>query len=152
MSDVFVSYAHEDKEQVEAIVQALEEQDLDVWWDARIEAGEQWDDRVEERIRAARCLAVLWSEHSRKSKVVKDEVETADKADVPVVPARIDACELPLGYKRAHTVPLAGWLRDHEDEEFIRFRQEIVRYAHVAHALLVGVGEFEDSRWLPTLS
>ena len=42
MADVFISYKREDRPLVRPLVRALQERGFTVWWDSRIETGENW--------------------------------------------------------------------------------------------------------------
>ena len=48
MSDVFLSYASEDRGRVAVIVSALEASGLSVWWDRAIQVGARPDPRFAE--------------------------------------------------------------------------------------------------------
>ena len=45
MTDIFLSYAREDLERIQPIVDALKEQGWAVFWDRRIPAGQTWRHR-----------------------------------------------------------------------------------------------------------
>jgi hypothetical protein len=62
MSDVFLSYASEDRGRVAAIVSALEASGLSVWWDRAIQVGASYDDAIEVALNAARCVVTVWTE------------------------------------------------------------------------------------------
>ncbi len=64
MSDIFISYASQDRSRVEPLAKALEEQGWSVWWDRTIPPGKTFDEVIEEAIKAARCVVVLWSKIS----------------------------------------------------------------------------------------
>ena len=55
------------------LASALEDEGWSVWWDRRIPAGKTFDEVIEEQVAAARCVVVLWSKTSLKSKWVKIE-------------------------------------------------------------------------------
>ena len=64
MSDIFISYANEDRPRAEAVAQALEQRGWSVWWDRGgrgIRAGQDIEVVIEEEIGKARCMIVLWS-------------------------------------------------------------------------------------------
>jgi len=42
MSDIFLSYASEDRERVRPLAEALSRQGWDVWWDRDIPPGQTW--------------------------------------------------------------------------------------------------------------
>ena len=42
MSDIFLSYTEQDREQARRIAAVLESVGWTVWWDRRIRAGETW--------------------------------------------------------------------------------------------------------------
>lgn len=50
MSDVFLSYAAEDRERVERLAWALAELGWSVWWDRDIPAGKTFDAVIEEAL------------------------------------------------------------------------------------------------------
>lgn len=82
MTDVFLSYAREDKELVRPYVSALEGEGLTVWWDERIEGGDPWHAEVESNLTEARCVLTFWTAHSLKSEFVKDEARRASQRGV----------------------------------------------------------------------
>lgn len=107
MSEVFISYAREDRPRVEELAQALEADGLDIWWDRSIPAGETFDDVIQEALTAARCVVVVWSRHSVGSRWVRTEAgEGADRGIL--VPVRIDDAQVPLAFRRIQAVDLAG--------------------------------------------
>ena len=57
MVNVFVSYAHVDAKRVEPLVALLEAHGCTVWWDRKLEPGSNYEQRIEEAIAAASCVA-----------------------------------------------------------------------------------------------
>lgn len=109
MSDVFISYAREDRTRAQALAQALEARGLTVWWDREIPAGRQFDEVIEQQLDAARCAVVLWSSSSAVSKWVKAEAGEALQQD-KLVPALLEAgLRLPLEFRRVQAVDLGSW-------------------------------------------
>jgi adenylate cyclase len=64
VSDIFLSYAREDRERARRVVDALVSKGWSVFWDPRIVPGETWDDTIQAELAAARCVVVLWSQNS----------------------------------------------------------------------------------------
>lgn len=64
MPGVFVSYAREDAAKAKAIAVALEAASFDVWFDERIHSGSEFSREIEEALKNATAVVVLWSRHS----------------------------------------------------------------------------------------
>jgi hypothetical protein len=77
MTDIFMSYAREDASAAERLVAALGKRGWSVFWDRTIPAGKQWDDVLQWQLRRARCVVVLWSDHSVRSEWVLHEASIA---------------------------------------------------------------------------
>ncbi len=108
MADVFVSYARSDKERVAPLVAAIEAQGWSVWWDPEIDAGQQFDDQIEEELKAARAVLVVWTTASVASRWVRGEAREAADRGV-LVPARFDGARMPMDVRAIHTTDLDGW-------------------------------------------
>ncbi len=61
MSDIFISYASEDRAKAETLAYALEQQGWSVWWDRTIPAGKSFDEVITEALAGTRCVVALWS-------------------------------------------------------------------------------------------
>lgn len=108
MSDIFLSYAAEDRERAATVARAFGTLGWSVWWDRKIIAGQQFDQAIERELNAARTVVVLWSAHSITSEWVKSESAVAARRGV-LVPAMLEAVELPLEFSRRQTADLTGW-------------------------------------------
>lgn len=89
----FVSYSKNDKETVDAICNALEENGLGCWYAPRnVPIGADWDASIIEALTASRVMILVWSSHSDQSRQVKREVALAlDEIGVTVIPFRIES-------------------------------------------------------------
>jgi hypothetical protein len=117
MTDVFLSYAREDRERAEILARAFEARGWTVWWDRRIVAGQAFDVAIERELEAARSIVVLWSRLSTTSEWVKNEAAFASERGV-LVPVLIDDVKLPLEFRRRQTVQLVDWHGDPSDQGF----------------------------------
>jgi TIR domain len=108
MTDVFVSYASEDRERAGQLAQALGARGWSVWWDRKIIAGQAFDQAIERELETAHCVVVLWSAHSIDSEWVKNEAAVAAERGV-LIPALIDGVRLPLEFRRKQTADLVNW-------------------------------------------
>lgn len=96
--DIFVSYSRKDEEQVHPIVEALEKAGYSVFWDRHIRAGNAWETPLREKLRAARCVIVVWSERSVESQWVKIEASVA-RENGTMVPVCLDDVDPPDEYR-----------------------------------------------------
>src|SRR6185369_16482362 len=124
MSDIFISYAREDRATAQAIAAALEAQGWSVWWDRSIPPGRSFDQVIEEALNAAKCVVVLWSRSSIGSDWVKTEAAEGLARKV-LVPVRIEEINLPLEFRRLQTVDLSRWKGDSSDAELGQLLQAI---------------------------
>ncbi len=108
MSDIFISYASEDKEKAKIVAEVLEQQGWSVWWDRNIPPGKSFDEVIEENLEAAKVVLVLWSKTSVKSNWVKEEATEGVHRDI-LVPAMIDDVNIPLGFRRLQAAQLIDW-------------------------------------------
>src|SRR5262245_25540529 len=108
MSDIFISYAREDRDKAKALAELFQQQGWSVWWDRNIPPGRSFDDVIEARLSAARRVVVLWSKNSASSDWVKGEAGEALKRKI-LVPAHIDSANVPLEFRRLQTVDLSDW-------------------------------------------
>lgn len=108
MSDVFISYTRKDRDRVESLADLLREAGLDVWWDRDLLAGSHWDEAIEEQIKAAKCVVVVWSKESVQRKWVRAEADLASSRDV-LVPVLFEDVEPPLAFRMVQAANLTGW-------------------------------------------
>jgi len=108
MTDVFISYASEDRQIAECLASCLAQSGWSVWWDRNIIIGQAYDLAIEHQLETANSVVVLWSKHSVVSEWVKNEAALASERGV-LVPANIDHTKLPLEFRRKQTADLADW-------------------------------------------
>jgi hypothetical protein len=94
MTDVFISYKREDHTRVDRLASLLADVGVNVWYDAALPAGEEWQRRIEEVARSARAIVVCWTPHAVNSKPIAREIEIARERGV-LLPVRFLPCEMP---------------------------------------------------------
>ncbi|MEO6396287.1 MAG: TIR domain-containing protein [Devosia sp.] len=114
MSDVFISYARADAIRADQVSDVLQQAGLSVWIDRRgIETGRAYDLQIEEALRGATCVVVLWSETSVKSDWVRTEAAEAYRLG-KLIPVLTDRAMPPLQLKSVHAINLSTWVGSHD--------------------------------------
>ncbi len=104
-------YARSDKSRVAPLVAAVEAQGWSVWWDPEIAPGQEFDDRIEAELKAAKVVLVVWTPTSVSSRWVRGEAREA--ADLgKLLPVRFDDARLPMDVRAIHTTDLDTWGED----------------------------------------
>lgn len=80
MREIFLSYAREDQEMARQLVELLGRQEWSVFWDQAMLGGIAWSRALEEQLRRAGCVIVLWSPASVDSDYVRHEASFAKVA------------------------------------------------------------------------
>lgn len=124
MTQVFISYARADRSRVRYIADALEDEGISVWWDSHLMPGQVFTEEIEERLRDAMAVIVVWSTASRASKWVRDEAQLADERQV-VVPVLIEDTRPPLPFGVLHTERLIGWNGDRSADAWQRVMLQV---------------------------
>lgn len=108
MSEVFISYAREDRGQAERLARVFEQQNWTVWWDKVIPPGMKYADVIGAELQSAKAVIVLWSSASIASDWVKDEAQEGANRHV-LVPALIGKVSPPYGFRQVQTADLSDW-------------------------------------------
>ena len=124
MNDIFLSYASADHERARQLAEALERLGWSVWWDREIPPGKTFDQVIEEELNGARCVIVLWSKESVRSRWVKTEASAAAEKD-RLIPVLIDDVAIPFEFKRIQAARLLEWYGTVSHEEFDRLVRAI---------------------------
>ncbi|MEZ5970959.1 MAG: toll/interleukin-1 receptor domain-containing protein [Hyphomonadaceae bacterium] len=77
MADIFVSYAHANKNRVSALAQGLSGSGFSLWWDDHLRAGSDFTLEIERELDTAKCVVVAWSGAARNSLWVRAEATEA---------------------------------------------------------------------------
>lgn len=116
MSDVFISYAREDREKAQLLARAFEEQKWTIWWDKVIPPGRKYADVIGEELASAKAVIVLWSQASVASDWVKDEAQEGSNRRV-LVPVLVEKVSPPYGFRQVQTADLSEWDGSSSDAE-----------------------------------
>ncbi|HXQ11111.1 MAG TPA: TIR domain-containing protein [Caulobacteraceae bacterium] len=113
MSHVFISYTRSTAKEAQVVAAALRGLGHAVWLDDEIPAHRAYADVIEERLREARAVVVIWSAEAVKSEWVRSEADRA-RGDHKLVQLKVDATALPMPFDQIQCADLAGWTGDAE--------------------------------------
>jgi adenylate cyclase len=108
MSDVFVSYARPDEPRAKQVANGFREHGYGVWIDDQLPAHRPYAEVIQERLKAAKAVVVLWSHQAARSQWVRAEADAARGAGT-LVQATLDGSIPPLPFNQIHCADLAGW-------------------------------------------
>jgi adenylate cyclase len=108
MSHVFISYARPDEEVASQVADGLREGGFEVWRDDELPAHRAYADVIEERIRDAKAVVVLWSAEAARSHWVRAEADTA-RAALTLVQASVDGTLPPMPFNQIQCADLKAW-------------------------------------------
>jgi DNA/RNA endonuclease G (NUC1) len=108
MTDLFISYAHKDRDRVSPVVSLLEDAGWLVWWDRDIEPGIEWRQELDRVLIECRAIIVFWSKFSIHSEEVKRESEIGLQQS-KLIPILLDSDQIPQDYAKFHFTDLSNW-------------------------------------------
>lgn len=108
MADVFVSYARGDQALAKEVAEGLAKAGFTVWWDTNLLPHNRFANVIEEEIRAARAVLVIWSEAATQSQWVRAEAEFG-RSESKLIQVAIDACPIPMPFNQYQTADLRHW-------------------------------------------
>jgi adenylate cyclase len=111
MADVFVSYARPDGPIATIVAEALRAEGYPVWRDDELPAHRAYGEVIEERLRAAKAVVVLWSAEAAKSQWVRAEADAA-RSTGSLIQANLDGCVPPLPFNQIQCADLKDWNGD----------------------------------------
>ena len=116
MAHVFLSYARADIGPAKQLAEVLTQAGHDVWWDRELHGGSRFASEIDNALRDADAVVVLWSEASIQSTWVQDEAaEGRDSGRL--VPVIIDEVRPPLGFRQYQSVELTGLNKGQEPKQ-----------------------------------
>ena len=111
MSDVFISYARSTEREAKQVAETIRALGWGVWLDDELPAHRDYSEVIEERLRAAKAVVVVWSAEAAKSQWVRAEADLAREAGT-LVQLTIDGAALPMPFNRIQCADLVGWTGD----------------------------------------
>lgn len=121
---LFLSYAHADETRARRLKAALEQAGYNIWWDALIEGGTAYAKTIDNALKAADVILVLWSAASVESDWVRDEAAVGRDRQ-RLVPLSLDRVKPPLGFRQYQFVNFRRWRGRRDGPEFIALQRAI---------------------------
>ena len=111
MADIFVSYGRSADAQAHQVAEALRGAGYAVWRDDELPPHRAYSDVIEERLRSAKAVIVLWSAEAARSQWVRAEADIAREAGT-LVQVTLDGTLPPLPFNQIQCADLSGWSGD----------------------------------------
>jgi adenylate cyclase len=108
MTQIFISYARADERRSVCVADALRAAGYQVWRDDELPAHRAYADVIEERLKDAKAVVVLWSAEAAKSQWVRAEADAARMAGT-LVQATLDGTIPPLPFNQIQCADLKDW-------------------------------------------
>jgi hypothetical protein len=110
---VFLSYAHQDDDQIAALRQAFEDMGYSVWLDTSLHGGQVWWDEILHQVRECEVFVLALSRHSLASEACLAECEYSAAVNRPFLPVRIGEVDLAATPERLRNTQLIDFQKDH---------------------------------------
>lgn len=125
---VFLSYARSSEEQASYAEQALREAGYVVWRDSELPAHLSYADVIEERLKSAKAVLVLWSAEGAKSQWVRAEADAARELGT-LVQSSVDGTVPPIPFNQIQCANLKGWTGESDHAGWRKLHASIVALA-----------------------
>jgi WD40 repeat protein len=105
VADVFISYSRRDRSLAEVVATQIRAIGLTVWWDAELNSGDQFRNRIDAELEAAKVVIVIWSHSSISSKWVIAEADHAEATGkiLPLRTSDTSTSQIPKPFNTYHT-------------------------------------------------
>lgn len=125
---IFLSHKSEDRQKVNALAETIERKGLRIWWSAKLLPGEIWPAVIDEKLKAASCVLVVWTNRSILSNWVQSEARFAYK-ERKLIPVLLEKCTIPLEFSDTETADLADWYGESDHYDLKRLIKSLDKFA-----------------------
>ncbi|MFT6583202.1 MAG: hypothetical protein ACJAU6_003655 [Alphaproteobacteria bacterium] len=105
---IFLSYAGEDRDQIQVYFDFLLEQSVRPWWDQDLPPGVGWRIQIANRLVKSAAVLTFWTKASTQSAAFIEEAANA-QSNGKLVHVRLDDAPLPNGFAETQYVDLRDW-------------------------------------------
>ncbi|HVY87999.1 MAG TPA: TIR domain-containing protein [Hyphomonadaceae bacterium] len=127
MTDVYISYAREDRERIRPLAEMLQFEGWDVWWDPS-EPTIDGSAAIDFKLGSAGAILVVWSAYSRASEYVRSEAATGLYKN-KLIQARIDSAAPPRPFDQVEVIDVNHWSGERDDPHWRRILAAVRLYA-----------------------
>jgi hypothetical protein len=127
MTDVYISYAREDRERIRPLAEMLQFEGWDVWWDPS-EPTIDGSAALDAKLGSAGAILVVWSSYSRASEYVRSEAATGLYKN-KLIQARIDSAAPPRPFDQVEVIDVNHWSGERDDPHWRRILAAVRLYA-----------------------
>lgn len=136
MVDVFISYAHEDRNAAARLASCLQVRGWSVWWDREVISGADPEPLVAAALAEARSAIVLWSSHSATSVAIKEEARLAAARELLILVRIEDGVEVPESLGHLQLLDCSEWSGDLFDQSYANLERAITKLTRPPRAEL----------------
>lgn len=122
--EIFISYARTSEPYALRIAEALQELGYKVWWDENLPAHRAYSDVIEENLKAARAVLVIWSREAAASEWVRAEADMARQMR-KLVQLSVDGALPPMPFNQIQCPALTNWHGQTEDRGWRKVEESI---------------------------
>ena len=97
---VFISYVHEYRGVVDALISSLEAHGMESWFDGRVHAGDDWDATLRRMLEESEAVVAVVGRRSAGRKLPLAEMERSIELGKPLIPVFVDPFDEPLLARR----------------------------------------------------
>jgi adenylate cyclase len=113
MTDIFISYARSTAGRANQVAEGLRALGYGVWRDDELPPHRAYAEVIEERLRDAKAVVVVWSAEATRSEWVQSEADRA-RAGHKLVQLSVDGAPLPMPFDRIQCADLSAWAGEAE--------------------------------------
>ncbi len=127
MTDIYISYAREDRERVRPLAESLQFEGWDVWWDPS-EPTLTGSAAIDQKLDSAGAILVVWSGYARGSEYVRSEAATGLYKN-KLIQTRVDNSMPPRPFDQVEVVDLSHWNGSRDDASWRQCLANLRLYA-----------------------
>lgn len=124
LADICIIYARSDAAAIPPALEALLKTEWSVWWDQHLVEGD-YRAGIEAAILGCEVLIPVWSKAATLNAHMHDELAIARRADVAILPLRIDNAIAPMSYGSLQSTDIVSWRGERERPELIGLQSRI---------------------------